>query len=150
MIKIYGSDTDVALRVLILLSVVNYAMTVDRMVFCDFIVTYGGYFGISEDNLHGDNEYGFGELAVRRKTMIRSIKYLVLQGLIRTVECDEGFSYEITDAGNEAAARFSSEYAKEYRNTAMKVFDAWGGSSDDELRDRIDRCSRGLRDYEGR
>ena len=40
-IKIYGSETDMALRILVLLDVCREAMNIDRMVSYDFIATYG-------------------------------------------------------------------------------------------------------------
>ena len=131
-----------ALRILMLLKVHGGAVNIDRMISCDFIATYGAYFGIDEENLHGDNEYSFGELSVRRKTAFRAIKYLVTQGLICAVDTDNGFVYRVTDGGRDIVRQMTSEYALRYQKSMRTVLDRWGSSSDKDLRDLIDLVSR--------
>ena len=142
MTKIYGSDTDMALRILMLLAVHGGTVNIDRMISCDFIATYGAYFGIDSENLHGDSEYSFGELSVRRKAAFRAIKYLVTQDLICAVDTDAGFVYRITDSGKGIVRQMTSEYALRYQKIIRIVFSRWDSSSDKELRDLIDLVSR--------
>ena len=146
MTKIYGSDTDVALRILMLLAVHDRAVNIDRMISCDFSATYGGYFGIAEQNLHGDNEYSFGELSVRRMTAFRAIKYLVTQGLIQALDTENGFVYRISDSGRDIVGNMKSEYAMRYQRDMKLVLRKWGNSTDKELRDLIDLVSRNKND----
>lgn len=138
----YGSDTDMALRILMLLTVHKTSVNIDRMISCDFMATYGAYFGIDDENLHGDNEYSFGELSVRRKAAFRAIKYLVTQGLIRAIDTDKGFVYRITDSGAGIVSRMESEYAIRYQEDMRRVIHKWGTRSDKDLRDLIDMISR--------
>lgn len=142
--KPYGSETDVALRILMLLSVCNEPINIDRMIPYDFIATYGAYFGIDVTNLHGDNEYGFGELSLRRKTAFRSIQYLVTQDLIRADDMDSGFYYSITERGKSIANRLSSEYAVRYQKLMGKIAVGFMDLSDQDLRDLIDLHSRNI------
>ena len=134
-----------ALRILILLCVGGNTVNIDRMVSYDFMTTYGKYFGMDEENLHGDNEYGFSELSARRKVMMESIRYLVTRDLIEAVDTDKGFSYRITGWGAAVVEGMSSEYALRYRQVMGRVCSAMAGLSDKELRDRIDLQSRGVR-----
>lgn len=145
MIRIFGSETDLALRVLMLLYVCRGTVNVDRMVSYDFITTYGKYFGMDEENLHGDNEYSFGELSARRKVMMGSIKYLVTNDLIRAVDTDKGFAYRITDRGAAVVKGMTSEYAMRYQRVMGRVCSVLAGRTDKELRDRIDLQSRNVR-----
>lgn len=140
----YGSETDVALRILMLLTVCGEPVNIDRLVSYDFIATYGAYFDIDEENLHGDNEYSFGELSVRRKVSFRSIKYLVTQELIRAEETDSGFYYSITDKGRNITAKLKSEYAIRYQQLMKGIVTEYRDASDKSLRDLIDLRSRNI------
>lgn len=143
----YGSETDAALRILMLLSVCNEPINIDRLVPYDFIATYGAYFDIDDENLHGDNEYSFGELSVRRKVAFRSIQYLVTQDLIRADDTDSGFYYSITDRGRGIADRLTSEYALRYQKLMGKIKADFKDASDGDLRDLIDLRSRNAKKY---
>ena len=119
-----------ALRILLLLSVYDRAVNIDRMISSDFIATYG------------DNEYSFGELSVRRNTTFQSIRYLVTQGLILAVDSDEGFSYRITEEGREIIGQLRSAYAVRYQRVMRRLILRWDSWPDKELRDLIDIRSR--------
>ena len=143
--RIYGTETDLAGRILMLLFVCGKAFNIDRMVSYDFIATYGRYFGVDEENLHGDSEYSFGELSARRMVMMGSIRYLVTHDLIRAVDTDKGFVYTVTDTGAGVVRRMQSDYSIRYRKVMVRVCDRMRHLSDKELRDRIDICSRSVR-----
>lgn len=128
-----------------LLEVYGKEINIDRMVSYDFICTYGKYFGVDEENLHGDSEYSFGELSARRKVMFLSIKDLVTQDLIRAIDTDKGFVYRITDRGVNVVKGMRSEYVARYMSTMKRVCDKMRGLSDKVLRDRIDLCSRSIK-----
>ena len=144
MSKIYGSETDMALRILMLLSVHKRSVNIDRMISCDFIATYGAYFGIDDENLHGDNEYSFGELSVRRKVTFRAIKYLVTQGLIMAIDSENGFTYRITTMGADIVKKMETEYALRYQKVMKRMIQKWSNASDKDLRDLIDQRSRDI------
>ena len=125
-----------------LLYVCGKPVNIDRMVSYDFIATYGKYFGVDEENLHGDSEYSFGELSARRMIMMGSIRYLVTHNLIRAVDTDKGFVYDITESGAAVVQKMTSDYSVRYRKAVRQVCDKLESLSDKELRDRIDLCSR--------
>ena len=127
-----------------LLYVSRGTVNIDRMVSYDFIATYGKYFGVDNENLHGDNEYSFGELSARRKMMMQSIKYLVTKDLIRAVDTDKGFVYRITDGGAQVVREMRSEYALRYLKVMEKVRSSMVWLSDKDLRDRLDLQSRNI------
>lgn len=133
-----------ALRILMLLSVHKRSVNIDRMISCDFIATYGAYFGIDDENLHGDNEYSFGELSVRRKVTFRAIKYLVTQGLIMAIDSENGFTYRITTMGADIVKKMETEYALRYQKVMKRMIQKWSNASDKDLRDLIDQRSRDI------
>ena len=65
--NIFNSPFELSLRIMILMRVRKSRVTVDWLSCLDFVTTYGKDFGISEFNLHGDNEYRFSEYAAKRE-----------------------------------------------------------------------------------
>lgn len=119
MTKLFNSTFEVSLRAVLLLSQATAVnMTIDRIVAYDFISLYSNHFDLSEMNLHGDNEYGFGELSARRTVMQSALKGLVLDGLVKATRRKYGFCYEITDAGVAFCKKQTTDYANTYRQLA--------------------------------
>lgn len=76
---IFNTPFEASLRILIILNVIHTRLSVDRITAMDFISTYGKDFGVSEHNLHGDNNFRFSEYASKRKIISEAIKSLVLR-----------------------------------------------------------------------
>ena len=114
--NIFNTTFEISLRVLLILAEnIDNIQTVDRIATSDFITVYGKDFGISEENLHGDNNYKFSEYAIRRELVHKAIKLLVIDGFIDLSQSEDGFSYSINQKGLEYCARFDSDYANTYR-----------------------------------
>lgn len=141
--QIYGSSLEMALRILLLLSAKtdeNYSL--NRIIYYDFMVTYGRYFDISTENLHGENDYGFGELARRRKYADLAIRELVLRRFITVEEAEDGFYYHISEEGVKRAASLNSEYAEIYRGCSDIVVSRYQHFSDGDIMRMIDESSK--------
>lgn len=87
----------------------------------DFIAVYGKDFGISVDNLHGDNSYKYSELPSRKEVLDKTIKCLFLDGLI-DLDTKNGYRYQISDSGLNYISLLEDDYAEEYRNLIMKFY----------------------------
>lgn len=96
---IFNTAFEVSLRVLIILNVTKKNLSIDRISALDFIIIYGKDFGVSEYNLHGDNNYRFSEYALKRKIISESLKNLVLMGYILPHCNKSGFTYSISKSG---------------------------------------------------
>ena len=120
MTNVFNTTFELSLRVLLTLdSSNNSPRTVDIITALDFITVYGKDFGISDENLHGDNSYRFCELAVRRELITGALKSLVLDGLVSVQASEKGFTYEINSKGKIFCNEMESTYAKEYRKAAV-------------------------------
>ena len=93
-------------------------MTSERIVYYDFIASYGFSFSVYYIYLNGDNSYRFEEKGARRTRCIQAIKSLVLDGLISVKRSREGFKYSINENGANVVEALSSEYAKQSRAAA--------------------------------
>ena len=96
---IFNTTFEVSLRILIVLNVTQTRLSIDRVSAMDFMAIYGKDFGVSEYNLHGDNNYRFSEYASKRKIMSESLKNLVLRGYILPHCNKSGFTYSISKSG---------------------------------------------------
>lgn len=122
MTKVFNTPFEISLRVLLTLDAVDKRpQTVDMITVADFITIYGKDFGITDDNLHGDNSYKFCELAARRSLVTDALKSLVLDGLIVATASKKGFLYMINDNGKTFCEGLKSSYSMEYRKTAIQV-----------------------------
>ena len=64
---VFNSTFEVSLRILLLLSESGDAgLSIDRIAAYDFITIYSRYFDLSDRVLHGENEFGYSEIASRR------------------------------------------------------------------------------------
>ena len=122
MINVFNTTFELSLRVLLTLdSSSNHSKTVDMITAIDFITVYGKDFGISEENLHGENAYRFCELAVRRDLITGALKTLVLDELVSVRASEKGFTYVINEKGKKFCNGLECTYAQEYREATSKA-----------------------------
>lgn len=132
--KLFNSPFDAGLRCLLLLSCISpNAATIDRISAYDFITIYSKDFDISHNNLHGDSNYNFSELASKRASCNEGTKEFVLSGLIFTKHSEEGFTYFLNDKGKNYVNSLSSDYAIQYLEIAKEVHRKFAESSDEEI-----------------
>ena len=137
MINVFNSSFEVSLRILIIMYVTCEKMSVDRIVAMDFITIYGKDFGVSEDNLHGDNNYRFCEYAARREIVSCAIKELVLKNYIVPHVNKSGFCYSISDDGKAFCESLNDEYANVYKLNIERANKMYGDYSDRKIVQQI-------------
>ena len=131
--SIFNSPFELSLRILILMKTRNSRVTVEWLSCLDFVTTYGKDFGISEFNLHGDNEYRFSEYEAKREIIGAAIKELVLRGYL-TPHCNKsGFNYSITPAGIQLCETLNDEYAETYEKIAKIAINHFANYTDRKL-----------------
>lgn len=87
----------------------------------DFIAIYGKDFGVSEYNLHGDNDYRFSEYTSKREIVSQAIKEPVLRGYI-TPHCNKsGFHYSISKEGIAFCESLNDKYAEDFIEIVKKA-----------------------------
>ncbi|MBR3510363.1 MAG: hypothetical protein IKO03_16515 [Lachnospiraceae bacterium] len=131
--KLFNSVFEMELRILCLLaSADGKEISLDGMVALDFITCYSACFQLAFSNLHGSNDYMYGELSNRRSLAEDAIKGLVRRGLVG-VTVKQGYLFSITSKGRDYVMKLESQYARDYKMTAKAVLDKYGICSDNEL-----------------
>lgn len=131
MLKLFNSTFEVSLRLMLLLSVANDApMSVDRIAAYDVITIYSRDFGLSNEVLHGDNEFGLSEFASRRSKTQVALRELVLNGSVKAIASDKGFLYQITPAGKRVAEEMVTQYATNYKRLARITVERYHQKTD--------------------
>ena len=64
--RLFNTPFEIFLHVVLLLDVVNAAITHDRITAYDFIAVYCEDFGIADRSLNGENCFAFSELSAKR------------------------------------------------------------------------------------
>lgn len=131
--NIFNTSFEVSLRILIILNTVQTRLSSDRITALDFIAIYGKDFGVSEYNLHGDNDYRFSEYTSKREIVSQAIKELVLRGYI-TPHCNKsGFNYSISKEGVSFCKSLNDKYAEDFTDIVKKTDSLFFEYSDREL-----------------
>lgn len=135
--KLFNSIFEMELRVLLLLSENSSSQyTVDRIVALDFITCYSADFSLPYGNLHGENNYKFGEMSNRRILTQEAVKQLVTKGFV-AVAVDNGYYFSISEQGQKYAKKLKSAYAKDYKTIAKAVIKKYRKDSDEGIRAEI-------------
>lgn len=144
MMTIFNSSFEVSLRILLILYVTQDKISVDRIVAIDFIAVYGKDFGVSEDNLHGDNNYRFSEYAARRQMVSQAIKELVINNYIIPHVNKKGFCYSISDDGKSFCESLNDEYANVYKSNLERASKKFSSYSDRKMVQQINEYAVGM------
>ena len=129
-----GSTHEVSLRMLLLLEMLDgKKVTVDMLAAIDFITVYGHDFEITEDNLHGNGTYRFGEFALRRDLVKDALRLLVVEGIVSVTPQKRGFLYQLTFAGIDFSSGFECDYSDDYRFASETVIRRLNGKSEHEI-----------------
>ena len=139
--RLFNTTFENALRLIILLDVFVMPQNLDMIYATDFIAMYGATFGVTETDLNGDNQYKFSEFASRREIVKKTLRELVLNGLLVAVNMTNGIAYTISSDGEDYCENLDSDYAKEYRRCAEQVVRSINGRSERELISHINRMS---------
>lgn len=119
--NVFNTPFEISLRTLIMLEVAGEQWeTADMIAATDFITVYGRDFGISDINLHGENNFKFSEFALRRELVKKAVKLLVKSGMINVSSTNTGFSYSINKKGMDYCAKLTNDYADTYRSLAKQ------------------------------
>ena len=131
--KLFNSIFEMELRILLLLlESKDEKYTVDRIVALDFIICYSADFSLPYGNLHGKNNYKFGEMSNRRMLTQEAVKHLVTKGFIE-VAIDKGYYFSISEQGREYAKKLKSAYAKDYKTIAKVTIKKYRKDSDEDI-----------------
>lgn len=141
MTKLFNTPFEMELRLSLLLSVdSSKPYTVERMVALDFISCYAADFSLPFANLHGDNDFKYGEISSRRVLVHEAVKDMVTKGLV-TVEVNRGYIFTISAKGQEYAEKMQSAYAKTYCEIAKATVTKYGNDTDEEILEIIQERS---------
>lgn len=132
--ELFNTPFETGLRaMLILYSIGNYKISVDKIAAYDFMTIYGSDLGVSESNLHGINHFSFSEFTSKRSTCLEGLKAFVLDGLISVTRNREGFLYCLTATGKKYIEALESDYKSQYLEIVKNVHDKYKQASDTEL-----------------
>jgi len=141
--KIFNTDFEISLRILILLNNINNPSSIDYITTIDLFTTYGKNYNFLDYNLHGDSSFKFSEIASRRTIVNEALKELVIQGLIKANKNKEGFTYEITLTGRSVCLDMTSDYSKNYNEYSKAIIEKTSNMDELQLINYVTKQSIG-------
>lgn len=139
---IFNTVFETSLRILIILSVSNIALSTDKLVAVDFTTIYGKDFGISDFNLHGNSYFRYAEIPARIDTIGYAVKDLVTKGLIEPNCLLSGFKYSITPSGNKLVKALNSNYSKAYKKLCRRSLKFYENKDDRQSFDILNNYAK--------
>lgn len=118
--KLFNSEYEIRLRMLLLLKVSDKPLSADKITALDFIAVYGADFDTGGDNIHGNSPYRFAEITNRRAMVSEAIKTNVMDGMLE-VYTDNGYSYSLSDRGIKFVDSFECSYVSYYFDNAERA-----------------------------
>ena len=129
----YNSVFEIELRILLLLEHSKQDfLSSDMIAALDFITVYGKEFGVSNENLHGDNRFKFSELPSRREKVFQALRELVKKNMV-DIDLSKGFKFQINNNGYQFVEKLEGNYAIEYGEIADVACDKYGDMDEAEL-----------------
>lgn len=141
MLRIFNSEFENELRLILLIDTFPKPQNADMIYAADFMVTYGQVFGIANHNLNGENLYKFSEFISRRSLVQKVLKELTFNGYTKPLSTSAGIVYQLTTEGERLSRSLDSDYAKEYRTTALNVIKYIGRKSERTLIAEINKMA---------
>ena len=141
MLRIFNSEFENELRLMLLIDTFQNPQNADMIYAADFMVTYGQAFGITDHNLNGENLYKFSEFISRRSLVHKVLKELTFNGYAKPILTSSGIVYQLTAEGERLSRSLDSDYAKEYRSTAINVIKYIGRKSERTLIAEINKMA---------
>jgi hypothetical protein len=118
---VFNTPFEISMRVLLLLDTFKTDLDEEKILYIDFFTIYEKNYDFGEENINGDSKFMINELTAQRKLINTSIKDLVLTGLVKVKNTKQGFLYSISDRGSKHCKEMSTDYAKRYKETALRV-----------------------------
>ncbi len=142
MTKVFNTPFENMLRILLLTSILNCPVNIDRLAALDFMCIYGKKCKVLGKNLHGDNEFGFAEFANKREKIAEAIRLSVRNDFLKAEFTNQGFAYSINERGREIVRGIQSPYARSYTVGAKIICRRFSSYTDRDLLKYIsDRAS---------
>lgn len=135
--NIFNSLPEVAMRILIILSISNKEKDIDTLTTIDFISTYSKDFQINDINLHGDNNFNYCGFASRRILIQKSLSVLLEKHFIKTIDSKNGIEYSIIEKHKKICENLKSTYSKKYKEIVNIVLFKYKNKSIKEIIDEV-------------
>lgn len=133
--KIFNTEFEVSMRILLLLNEFSIPLDVDKILYLDYFTINANNYGISRININGNGMYMINELTVQYSLIKSSVKSLVLQGFIDVRNTNEGYMYIINSEGKSLCNEMTSDYSKLYKENAKATYNKTLGWNIKKIKD---------------
>ena len=131
--RIFNNIPEISIRILVILLKSSRELSVQRIIYYDYLVVHLGDVDSSMTSLHPANPTHISELLVKRDLIKESINFLIFKGLIDIGYANNGINYCINNSGKGLLAYFESIYFNKLISNAKYLDTRFGQLTDEEL-----------------
>lgn len=110
--SLFNSPYEIGSRALLILATINYPLSLEALIFLDYILVHSGDFHNGPVSLHANIPYREGELVVKRKVLNQSLSLFISKGLIHKKFYKNGIYFEKNELTELFISNFKSSYFK--------------------------------------
>lgn len=136
---LFNSDVETAIRILILLDAMHPRRChIAELTWFDYVVVNSGLFDGGPTSLHPNTEVVTGELLVRRHTIQRGLRLLLLQHLVDESHEPTGITYTAGEEAPPFLDRLSATYHRQLKFRANWLAGSFGSMTADQIEAAIE------------
>lgn len=121
MAKLFNTEFEVSMRLLMMLNYVSY-ISEDEIARLDFFAVYAEHYGFGDCNLNGPCSFPLSEFTIQRKLIKESLKELLFRGFAVVMNnSNKGFIYCITESGRSYVQKMNDAYSVQYKRYAQQI-----------------------------
>ncbi len=119
--KIFNTEFEVSMRLLILIDSINF-LNEDELAYLDFFSIYSRTFNFDNDNLNGECSFPINEITLQRKLIKNALKELVLKSFVKiNFDNIKGYTYSISDEGHSYISKINDSYSIQYQVNVQTI-----------------------------
>ena len=132
-IKVFNSELEIGLRILVILeSVYPKSYDIEMINYYDYFILHTKDIGGGE-SLHADVPNRYGELSVKRELIRNTMKLLLSRGLIDVEYSQRGIEYKASETTSPFLVSLEEEYTKKLKENAIWVHNKFKTYNFDDL-----------------
>lgn len=136
---LYNTPQEIAMRLLIILSISNAKLAKSKLFFYDFLTLHGSIVDESNKSLHPDNPYFGLEFFSKEKNSEKAVHLLVHKKLVTVSYDSENYYFEINNVGRHILSLIDGDYKGNLELASKRVVEEFSSFSEQDVQKYFDK-----------
>lgn len=131
--NLFNTPFEMGVRALLLLETIEKPITLENLIFLDYMLLHSGDFHNSPESIHADIPYRKGELLVKRVVLLNSLELFLSKGVLIKKFTPNGIYFAQNDLTSAFLNFFKSQYFVQLREIALWIKNSVPNDSEKEM-----------------